>query len=418
MILSRINACLIILSTGWPFATRMKGAKWYKHLLLIVPLTFVVLIATGVFNVGINISGLYWELNLVLPMVIIYASYALYIKFVAKAQVYSNEWFLLPMYIIFDLFIKLLFGSIAGDGFNTYNNLYAQDNSQILFTISYFLGKNTTTYLISIRDFDKDIRAEKILTIVFGYIMGLALMIIRRTIIETSPMQEVEDITIYLFALMGMIIVGIVVFFLYESNKRYDIEKKKQANKFERIEEYYDKQLLLNQEELIKLRHDLNNFLQVIKLKDEKTFKELNEKVQKYNAVYFCSDDLLNKILVLKVSEGKEQNIDFDIKVSLDKDINLSSSDKISLFTNILDNAIEASKYSQAKKISLDINLSNDILYISLINSCDKIVRKKDAIYHGKGQEIVKDILGKYHGTSQEFFANEMDSLEIEMKLA
>ena len=210
-------------------------------------------------------------------------------------------------------------------------------------------------------------------------------------------------------------LLAIVIFFLYELNKRHDQEKQRQENRFEQIGDYYNKQLLLNQDELIKLRHDLNNFLEVIKLKDEKMFNELSEKVKKYNAVYFCSDDLLNKILVLKVSEGKENGIDFDIKVSIDKDINMSSSDKISLFTNILDNAIDAAKVSQAKKISLDVNFKDDLLYISLINSCEKMIKKQDAIYHGKGKEIVADIVKKYSGEAQVYFANKMYSLEIEM---
>ena len=415
MILSRINACLIILTTGWPFMTRIKGAKWYRWLLLILPFTFMALIATGVFNVALDFSGIHWELNIVLPMLVIYLAYALYIKFVAKAKVYPNEWFILPMYLIFDVFIKIVFKTFAGNDFNFYNNLYAPDHSQILFTISYFIGLNTTTYLICVRDLEKDIRADKILIIVFGYITGFTLIMIQRAIYLTTPLNNISDTLIALFALTGILLLAIVIFFLYELNKRHDQEKQRQENRFEQIGEYYNKQLLLNQDELIKLRHDLNNFLEVIKLKDEKMFNELSEKVKKYNAVYFCSDDLLNKILVLKVSEGKEDGIDFDIKVSIDKDINMSSSDKISLFTNILDNAIDAAKVSQAKKISLDVNFKDDLLYISLINSCEKIIKKQDAIYHGKGKEIVADIVKKYSGEAQVYFANKMYSLEIEM---
>ena len=417
MILSRINACLIILSTGWSFMTRIKGAKWYRYLLLVFPLAFMALIATGVFNVALDISGLHWELTLVIPMVIIYAIYALYIKFVAKAKVYTNEWFVLPMFVLFDIFVKILFGAFTENNFNFYNNLYAENNSQILFTISYFIGINTTTYLITIRDFDRDIVADKVLLIIFGYMAGFALIMVQRAIIETTPLGNISNSLIAIFAIMGILLLAIVVFFLYELNNRHDKEKKRQLSKFEQIEEYYDKQLLLNQNELIKLRHDINNFLEVIKLKDEQTFKELSEKVNKHNAVFFCSDELLNKILVLKVSEGKALGIDFDIKISLDKDINLSSSDKISLFTNILDNAIQAAENSSTKKISLDVNFEEEKLNISLINSCDKMVKKSDVVYHGKGQEIVRDIIKKHKGSAQIYFANKMYSLEIEMPL-
>ena len=108
-------------------------------------------------------------------------------------------------------------------------------------------------------------------------------------------------------------------------------EKEKHKSAVEQMEGYYDKQLLLNQEELIKLKHDANNFLEIIRLKDEETYQELKDKVQKFNAVYFCKDDILNKILVLKVSEGKESGIQFNTHIDLKDEIPLSNLDKILL---------------------------------------------------------------------------------------
>ena len=65
----------------------------------------------------------------------------------------------------------------------------------------------------------------------------------------------------------------------------YPVALRKSA--IEQMEGYYDKQLLLNQEELIKLKHDMNNFLEIIRLKDEDTYQELKEKVQQKKLMIF-----------------------------------------------------------------------------------------------------------------------------------
>ena len=175
--------------------------------------------------------------------------------------------------------------------------------------------------------------------------------------------------------------------------------------------------MLLNQEELIKIRHDLNNVLEVIKLKDEAIFNELKEKIDRYNAVYYCEDDLLNKILVLKASEAKKAGITIEVTARLDEVIPLVELEKISLFSNLLDNAITAASKSEDKTIKIGISYANKELDIDIVNSCDKLIKKSNIKYHGKGKDIINDFISKYDGTMIVYYANKRYSVDVRIDL-
>ena len=413
MILSRIVMCLTILLMEFPIIRRVKHDKWYKFLLLIPPVLFVALIAAKAYDFVIPVGQYTWNVNMIFPLIIIQAINLVYVAYISKKEVTIWEWLIIPAIVFVDIFVKIIFGLFTQNGFNFYNNFYATDNSQILFSLSYMFTLYTTIFLLITKDWGKRIWAAKAILVVFGYVVSFTVALIQTAINVSIRGRELSIGLIGLFVVIFLLVVLMVIFLVYEINKWYMKEKEKEQNKIEQIEEYYDKQLILNQEELIKLKHDMNNFLEIIRLKDEEAYQELKDKVQKYNAVYFCKDELLNKILVLKVSEGKKFDIEFNIHIDVTKTLLMHSVDMISLFTNILDNAIDAAKSSKAKTINLDVSYSDNILNISLVNSCDQIKPKEDKIYHGKGKEIVKDILNKYNGTSNVYYANKMYSLEM-----
>ena len=413
MILSRIVMCLTILLMEFPIIRRVKHDKWYKFLLLIPPVLFVALIAAKAYDFVIPVGQYTWNVNMIFPLIIIQAINLVYVAYISKKEVTIWEWLIIPAIVFVDIFVKIIFGLFTQNGFNFFNNFYATDNSQILFSLSYMFTLYTTIFLLITKDWGKRIWAAKAILVVFGYVVSFTVALIQTAINVSIRGRELSIGLIGLFVVIFLLVVLMVIFLVYEINKWYMKEKEKEQNKIEQIEEYYDKQLILNQEELIKLKHDMNNFLEIIRLKDEEAYQELKDKVQKYNAVYFCKDELLNKILVLKVSEGKKFDIEFNIHIDVTKTLPMHSVDMISLFTNILDNAIDAAKSSKAKTINLDVSYSDNILNISLVNSCDQIKPKEDKIYHGKGKEIVKDILNKYNGTSNVYYANKMYSLEM-----
>ncbi len=383
--------------------------------MLIPPFLFIALIAAKAYDFVIPVGEYTWNIDLVFALVIVEAINLFYVKFVSKKEVHLSEWFILLAIIVLDFFIKIVWGVFTQSGFNYYNRPFVDNNSQILFYISNLFALYTTIFLLLIKDWGKGIWAAKAILILFGYLVTFALVVIQTSANILITGRELDITIISLSVVMSLLVVLMVIFLVYEINKWYIKEKEKHKSAVEQMEGYYDKQLLLNQEELIKLKHDANNFLEIIRLKDEETYQELKDKVQKFNAVYFCKDDILNKILVLKVSEGKESGIQFNTHIDLKDEIPLSNLDKISLFTNILDNAIEGAINSYHKLINLDIYYADNKLNISIVNSCDTLKSKPDKVYHGKGKEILNDIIKKHNGDSNVYYANQMYSLEINL---
>jgi len=407
--------CLTILLLDVPIIRRIKDDKWYKYLLLMPPLLFIALIAAKAYDFVIPVGEYTWNVDLAFALVIVEAINLFYVKFVSKKEVHLSEWFILLAIIVLDFFIKIVWGIFTQNGFNYYNRPYVENYSQVLFYISNLFALYTTIFLLLIKDWGKGIWAAKAILTLFGYLVTFALVVIQTSVNILVTGQELDITIISISVVMSLLVVLMVIFLVYEINKWYLKEKEKQKSVMEQMEGYYDKQLLLNQEELIKLKHDANNFLEIIRLKDEETYQELKDKVQKFNAVYFCKDDILNKILVLKVSEGKEKGIQFNTHIDLKNKIPLSNLDKISLFTNILDNAIEGAINSYHKLINFDIYYADNKLKISIVNSCDTLKSKPDKVYHGKGKEILNDIIKKHNGDSNVYYANQMYSLEINL---
>ena len=87
----------------------------------------------------------------------------------------------------------------------------------------------------------------------------------------------------------------------------------------------------------------------------------------------------------------------------------MEETDICCIFSNLLDNAVEASNRSSEKNIDCKCytNRTNQLYFIEISNSCDNkpiteenklVTYKKDQKTHGIGMVSVKDIVEKYHG--------------------
>lgn len=95
----------------------------------------------------------------------------------------------------------------------------------------------------------------------------------------------------------------------------------------------------------------------------------------------------------------------------------IADNDLTSIFNNLLDNAVDATKRSSTKEISLAINSFGSMMTVDLSNSCDipptlkngKLVStKKDQELHGYGFKSISKALKKYDGDI-EWYYNEKD---------
>lgn len=136
--------------------------------------------------------------------------------------------------------------------------------------------------------------------------------------------------------------------------------------------------------------------------------RSLDSKNRSFLLVEYTDNDALNVLLTQKSEECSQNGIDFQVYI---QDVSLSfinEADTVAIFANLMDNAIEASGKSAAKKIFLSIyEMNSAFTVIRLDNSADSepvteggalVTSKSDKNLHGIGTVSIKQALKKYGG--------------------
>lgn len=121
---------------------------------------------------------------------------------------------------------------------------------------------------------------------------------------------------------------------------------------------------------------------------------------------------MLDMILNEKLKEAKDKKIDMQISTEVFTTLPFTDREIISLFGNLLDNAIEACEKINDKKrwIKIKIKKKNLLLYIEIANALEEMPKqiqkefvsnKKDNGLHGYGMKNIRDIVEQYNGMFQ-----------------
>lgn len=213
--------------------------------------------------------------------------------------------------------------------------------------------------------------------------------------------------------LLGIVFVSILIgyfVFKYQLMKR---EKETLVLREQMFEERYEEMMQSRQ-----LLHDMKNHLLVLRnLEETKKENELhdylidisNEFISN-SARVWTGNIMIDLIVNSKELQAKTKGITFEINTRMIDNIPFSEREIISLFGNLLDNAIEACErmHSKDKWIYLKIIKQHQIFYIEIENSIDEypiekngklISNKNDKGIHGYGLKNVQCIVSKYDGT-------------------
>lgn len=196
---------------------------------------------------------------------------------------------------------------------------------------------------------------------------------------------------------------------------------------------YYEK-LEQNQAEIRRFRHDMNNHLSTVRslfdsgnLKDAGDYlRELETQMTVHTRV-FCKNSIVNAVLNAKYNLAQEHGIDSFFHIDLDRLAGMDSVSLCSLFSNTLDNAIEASLRipdPKERRMSVKARVTENGYFTCEVTNAKKnriLLDGKgriqsdqgDLTVHGFGLSNVREIVEKYDGTMDISYTEDIFTVTI-----
>lgn len=219
----------------------------------------------------------------------------------------------------------------------------------------------------------------------------------------------------------GFLALDIYLIYLFEAiSQKFALENEMelrdqqlsmQSNYYHRIETQYD-----NSRRLI---HDMKNHMQTLEelyssgsgLEAKHYAQTILESMDAFSGRFKCKNRILTIIINDKILKCDEQGIEINTQVEdIDFDF-IEPFDMTTIFSNLLDNAIEACLKVpiEKRKIDLRVYQFNEFITISVRNTYNgKLVWDKDSLastkggkHMGLGLKNVKSAVEKYEGTMQ-----------------
>ena len=200
----------------------------------------------------------------------------------------------------------------------------------------------------------------------------------------------------------------------YQSMHRMDLDAMtaRQAQQQLELQTGYYHQLQHNIIQINQVRHDLSNQLQAAYYLLEQGEQEqvrrqldlLHHQIRDKVGTKYCPNLIVDAILNEKASQCSACGIPLCLSVFLPEDLPIETTHLCSVFSNILDNSIQAT--SATKKPYGTIELSADVhgsfVCIECTNPARSIRRteQRDLLRtHGLGLEILQNLASQYHGS-------------------
>ncbi|WP_175562095.1 ATP-binding protein [Anaerocolumna xylanovorans] len=176
-----------------------------------------------------------------------------------------------------------------------------------------------------------------------------------------------------------------------------------------------------------RIYHDIRRHLSVVEelLKQNAEIStnyidSLYNQIEMLKQKFWCSNQILNIIISDRLAIAEAQKISFDLDM---EDINLDFMDNLDitiLFSNIIDNAIEACFSVDNNYIKLKTRTKENYILISIENTHNYIINKSDnnflstkESHMGIGLSNVKDIIASYGGDLDITYDANMFRIEI-----
>ncbi|CEQ10357.1 two-component sensor histidine kinase [[Clostridium] sordellii] len=216
-----------------------------------------------------------------------------------------------------------------------------------------------------------------------------------------------------------LFIINVILISIFINSIKSEKEKVKTQFLNEKLDMQYKYYLMAkeSQEKMKKVYHDMNNHMENIKrLKDNsedvnKYINNIEDEVKNVKNIYSTGNLLLDIILYEKSKVCMESNIDFKVGIDFSKCEFIEMIDITSIFSNLIDNAIEACNNINDKNINRYITIKSTFIKGYYVIRCEnskmnKVIlknnkiftTKRDKFFHGLGLENIKSSVKKYDG--------------------
>lgn len=221
--------------------------------------------------------------------------------------------------------------------------------------------------------------------------------------------------TLSAFSVVGLLVCTFFVLYLYErqAEQSAQLRRREQYERHLKSQVKHLDEILLKQEELRRVRHDMNNQLVAIQgyfhegdiAGGEAYIASLLQNLQTPSSRIRTGNSALDAILSTKKALAESKGITVDMEVQISNRLPLKPVDVCVIFGNALDNAIEAcDRITQGeKKISLVLVQREGKLLCHLTNTASATIAqsfhatsKPDKENHGFGLMNLKESLEKY----------------------
>lgn len=224
-----------------------------------------------------------------------------------------------------------------------------------------------------------------------------------------------QNIQILLAIASGCLFISSLLLFITYSHQitkeNESIQLKNELLRIQTERSYY--QILEQQnEQLLLYAHDVKKHLNAIQALDhdpqiEHYITALTKQLGNYTQNCHSGNKLLDVMIHKYTIDCAMRHIQFKYDIKLCNLAQVDDMDLVSIFGNLMDNAVIAAEQSQEKSIVLHTARRNAYSVIILCNSCDLPPRqsghhlhstKPDADFHGYGLRSVNQSLKKYQG--------------------
>lgn len=257
---------------------------------------------------------------------------------------------------------------------------------------------------------------ERILMILFSLLVYVVSVVLSIT----------DDITIlpkgYRYLLIACISIVYIVTPLFMIKNRlsvyYEMGQKHQQELLELQLQHFE-QYKENQEETRRFRHDMINHLRTVQmLQQEKRYQEAGDyvdellgRVSALSPKSVTGSDLLDGIVASKIERMEQLHISYEIDGVFDKGLKMNPVDICIVFSNALDNAIEAlQKVKTERRFCMRIKRTDTYYMIVMRNTMEpenrpgkllsqnRFTTKQNRELHGYGMQNMKKTVRRYGG--------------------